>query len=541
MRFSFTPKDIVRLIRTRLFWFAIPFALLGILGLIAISQIPPMYESRAELLVEGQQVPDAIVQSTIQTEALARLSSVRAQVMARDNLIRLGERHGVFAGQRMSRTEKDELMKERTRIAVRAQEDGRPGRRGDTVVTATLSFTDDDPLRAQRVANDLLSQFQSRNVEMRRDQASGASDFIQEEERKVRRELQRIGQEIARIKEENPDALPDNRSFYESTLQRLLIERDRTQADVASTETAIQQLQMERPRYTVGDLSPREQELADLRSALSRARLKYQDTYPDVIALKEQILDLEREVDPAAFRENARTEIAAQERALAGMRKGTPDHGATEARIAELRGQLRDLPAGAQAVSPGEASFNGQVFALQSRLDALALQQENLDRQVADMEARIASVPQVESQLYDLQEEQARLERDLAEVQSDRAMAQRSESLEAQAKAERLVTLEQPVAPDEPTSPNKPKLAVAIFALAAGLAGLVVLVPEVLFAKVQSKDHLSELLPDVPVVEVPRFKTADERLPKLIATASLSTATLVLGVALSWTAFQTLT
>lgn len=542
MRFSFTPKDIIRLIKQRLFWFAIPFALFAIIGLAVVSQLPPMFESRALLLVEGQQVPDDIVQSTIQTEAMERLQLVRAQIMARDNLIRIGERHGVFGTERMSRTDKDELMKERARIVVSQQStDRRRNRNEAAVVTAELSFTDPSARRAQAVANDLLTQFESTIVQLRREQAGDTSEFILEEERKVRRSLGELAAQIARIKSENPDALPDNRQFYESTIQRLLIDRTRTQGDLASTRTALQQLQMQKSLFTSSELSPREQELADLRSALSRARQQYQDTYPTVVQLRAQVLDLEREVDPEAFRKSAASEIRTLGRRLADTRKGTSDYERLEERIGELRAQLKNLPRGGGASSPGQVSYNGQVFALESRLDALTQQEGNLDRQIMDMEARIAAVPAVESRLYNLEEERQREERDLAQLQIKRAEADRSLSLETQAKAEKTVALERPVAPDKPTSPDKPKLALAVFALAAGLAGLLVLVPEVLFAKVQSKDHLSELLPGVPVIEVPRFKSADERMPKMLTNVSLTAATVVLGVALSWTAYQTLT
>lgn len=542
MRFSFSPQDIVRLIRQRLFWFAIPFALFAIIGLALVSQLPPMYQSSARLIVEGQQVPDDIVLSTIQTEAMERLQLVRAQILARENLIRLGERHGVFGEERMTRTEKDELMKDRARIVISQETLGRQRNRNSAaVVTVALSFTDPQAKRAQAVANDLLTQFEANNIELRRDQAGDTADFVLEEERKVRRSIQNLAAQIATIKSENPNALPDNRQFYESTVQRLLIDRNRTQGDLASARTALQQLQMQKSLFTSSELSPREQELADLRSALSRARQQYQEGYPTIVQLRAQVLDLEREVDPEAFRKNAAAEVRTLGRNLAETRKGTSDYEETEDRIAELRSQLKNLPNTGATSSPGQVSYNGQVFALESRLESLERQEENLERQIVDMEARIAAVPAVESQLYDLEEERIREERDLADLQSKRNEAIRSQSLEAQAKGQRIRAIERPAAPDVPTSPDKPKLALAVFALAAGLAGLLVLVPEVLFAKVQSKDHLAELLPDVPIIEVPRFKSADERVPKLLATASLTAATLVLGVALSWTAYQTLT
>ena len=539
MRFNFAPRDILRMARQRLFWFAIPFALLSILGLMAISSLPPLYESRALLIVQGQQVPNEVVRSTIQTEAMERLSIVRAEVLARNNVIRTADKFGLFAGESRTPTEKVEYMEDRARIVVRAQ-NRRNGRNDDALVTAEIAFLHEDPVVAQRVAVDLNDQFQSKIVELRQEQATDVTDFLREAERKTRREIAELAAQIAQIKEANPDALPDNMNVYQQQYQRLILQRDQLSAAIDKTRSDIEQLRIQEPTFTSAQPSPDEAQLRDLRRALAAARREYTETYPQVIALKEQVLDLEREIDPDAFRRNAREEIALLGRQLAEERRGTTEFTSMTERKAELEGQLRDLPQAARTVTPGEATFQGRMFAYQSDLESLQRQIEARDADIAKVEEQIAGVPSVERDLYALEAEQERLERSLTDLQANRAESELSESLEIQAKGERVAAIELPAVADEPTSPDKPKLALAVFLLAAAVAGAVVLIPEVLFAKVQSKDHLASVLPDTAVIEVPRFKTADERMPKLVATASLTAATLVLGLALSWTAYQTL-
>lgn len=540
MKFNFAPEDIVRLIKQRLFWFAIPFAILAIIGLFVISQIPPMYRSQAVLLVEDQQIRDDVVRTTVQSEAEQRLRSVRQQVLARDNVIRLGERTGVFAGKTLRRSEKEDIMDDRARIAI--DRTTTTSRRDDaSSVLTTISFLDPSPDRAQRVANELMSQFQGTLVEIRTDQASDATQFLLEQERRVRRQIAAISEQIAQIKNENPTALPDNRSLYEQSLQRVTIDLDRIDAQIAQTRTDLDVLAVQEPIFrSTSNISTEEEELRQRRRLLDQLLRQYNENYPDVIALKAEVLDLERELDPAAFRKRAAKEIDYLEGELADLQKGTTAYERTAERLAELRTQLKNAPRGAGGMSASEASFAGQRLTLTSRLEALAAQREATLAKIAEFEERIAQVPAVESQLYELDQEQERLERQLSEVQADRAEAEMSESLENQAKAERTRVIEQPVRPDEPASPDKPKLALLVFALAAAVAGALVLLPEVLFAKVQSKSHLQDVMPGAQVIEVPRFKTADERLPKMVAVASLTTATLVLGVALSWTAYQTL-
>ena len=539
MRFNFAPQDILRIVRQRLFWFAIPFAILSIMGLMAISTLPPLYESRALLLVQGQQVPEDFVTSTIQTEAEERMNVVRAEVLARNNILRTADRFGLFAGKRLSPSEKQAYMEERARIEV-SRADNRRRRDEGSLITAEIAFLHEDPVVAQRVAVDLSDQFQREIVEQRQAQAVEATGFLREAERKTRRQMAELSAQIAEIKEENPDALPDNLNVYNSSLQRLNIERSQLVAQIDQTRADIEQLRIQEPTFTASQPSRDESQLTDLRRQLAAARRDYTETYPVVIALKEQVLDLEREVDPDAFRANAREEIALLGRQLTEERKGTTEYETVSARRAELQAQLRDLPEGATTVTPGEATFQGRMFAYESRLGSLERQITEKDEAIAKLEAQIAGVPDVERQLYELEAEQERLERGLTDLQRNRTDSELSESLENQAKAERIRAIENPARPDAPTSPDKPKLALAVFFLAAAVAGVIVLIPEILFAKVQSKDHLKQVLPDTAVIEVPRFKTADERLPKLITTASLTAATLVLGLALSWTTYQTL-
>ncbi|MBB4657839.1 GumC family protein [Parvularcula dongshanensis] len=538
MRFNFAPQDILRMVRQRWYWFAIPFAILAMLGLFAISQMPALYKSRALLLVEGQQIPDDIIRSTVQAEAEERMLRVRAQVMARDNIIRVGERYGVFGNERMTRTEKNRIMQDQARIEIDRRQTGRRGQNAS--VMAEISFMDANPALAQRVANELMTQFQATIVEIRTEQASGTTDFLREEEQKVRRNLAQITDDIAQIKAQNPNALPDNRGLYQSTYQRLLIERDRIESQISDTQTQIGVLQLQKPVFESAG-SPEEQDLRAKKRLLAQLRRQYQETYPDVIALKEEVLDLERDLDPSAFREDAREEIALLGRQLEDEDEGSADYDRIAARRSELQEQVRTLSATNGPVTASEASYQGQMMTLTSRIEGLTQARADIDRQVEDLESRIGKLPEVETRLFTLEQERERLSRDLAGIQAKRQEAMRSESIEQQQKGERVLVLEQPILPDEPSSPDKPKLALAVFAFAGALAGALVLIPEVLFAKVQSKSHLEDMMPGTPVIEVPRFQTADERTPKRIAMASLTAATVVLGVALSWTAYQTLT
>ena len=57
-------------------------------------------------------------------------------------------------------------------------------------------------------------------------------------------------------------------------------------------------------------------------------------------------------------------------------------------------------------------------------------------------------------------------------------------------------------------SPDRPKLAILGFAVAGAIAGALALFPEVFDPRVTTRSHVQEMLPNLRVIEIPRFEVA---------------------------------
>ncbi|HEB77282.1 MAG TPA: lipopolysaccharide biosynthesis protein, partial [Methylothermaceae bacterium] len=64
-----------------------------VLGLAAALLWPPTYQSTATILIEEQEVPQELVQSTVTSYATQRIQTISQRVMTRANLMNIIEKY----------------------------------------------------------------------------------------------------------------------------------------------------------------------------------------------------------------------------------------------------------------------------------------------------------------------------------------------------------------------------------------------------------------------------------------------------------------
>lgn len=526
MRLSFGPQDIVGIVRRRALLALVVGLSVFTVAAAYIRSLPPVYESRAKLIVEDQQVRNEYVASAVESDALTRVEAVAARLLARDSLLELAAELGIFRGDALNATQRAELMRANTTVAVQRVESTR--RRTDpSNIIISIAYRSPSPVQAQQVSNRLLTAFAARSVELRSDIAGGTTEFLRAEEEKMTRQLDVVLNQIAQIKEQNPTTLPENREVYQRALERAEAEKARLDAMAEQTSQELRLLQLQRPILVQADTrtTPQQEELRQKRRQLEALQREYQDSYPDVISLKEEVLALERDLDPAAFRRRATTEVANLDRQISTAARGSAAHSALIARREQLNADLANVPASTSNASLSEIQYDAQVTVIQSRIASLTSQRGEIAGQIAQIERQLASTPLIGGQLSGLEGEQQRLEAELVQIRTNRAEAERSASLEEQSKGERLTVLEQPNRPDDPVSPDRPRMLMLALLAAAGLAGLAALLPEVLFARVQTKQHIAEAFPGISVISVPRFGPAPWKAPVPLALTGVALVT----------------
>ena len=464
----------------RRFWvFAVVAALLAGAGLGTALVLPPVYEARATLLVESQQIPTDLVRSTVATPASEQIEVIRQRLMARDTLLELAERHRVFPNAaEMTASERAEAMRAALTFSQRALGDGRP-RPGDTVAIAlSIGFQSASGATSAAVVNDLVTRVLRQSAELRRARAGVTSTYFRQEVAQLGTELARAEARIVAFQEANRDSLPESLNYRRAQLdlvlerlQRFELARVELEQERASLESVVEAGRAATPEAA---LSEDARALLALRRTLSQRRTILSDSHPEIreLGLRIRALELALEDDAAAETGDGAPALTGLDPA---MREIVRRLGLVEARLA----------------------FNAEVVAeAQAQREALELS--------------LLETPNVQMELAGLQRAYEHVEVRYRTALTKLAEAEAGEQLEDRQQGERLEVIEQAAVPEDPVRPNRRRL--AILGTGAGVGaglGLVVLL-EMMSGVVRRPEDLVRIGRE-PAAVIPYIATAGER------------------------------
>ena len=126
------------------------FVLCAGVGVGLAMTMPPKYEADASLLVEGAQLPDNLIESTVQSQAAQALQGIQLRLLTRANLLDLARKFNVFANEPgLSPDEIVENMREQTTFRIITGRDG--------TTTLRIAFESGNAQAAANVVNDLVT------------------------------------------------------------------------------------------------------------------------------------------------------------------------------------------------------------------------------------------------------------------------------------------------------------------------------------------------------------------------------------------------
>jgi len=200
------------------------------LGVVAALNTERIYQSSAVIQVLNPVIDpaDADAANTV----VRRVQAIEQRIMARDNLLELGERHGIFDGLPLSPTERMILMRQSISIqAVAAAQAGfaRDGSLSALIITASGATAE----RAAALANDLADSVVRENAEQRRERAQSALRFFTTEEERLDSLIVALEGEIADYQAANEAFMPGALSLRRDELGRLSDSRIEIQREIA--------------------------------------------------------------------------------------------------------------------------------------------------------------------------------------------------------------------------------------------------------------------------------------------------------------------
>ena len=230
-----------------------------------------------------------------------------------------------------------------------------------------IGFRSSNAAQAYEMASALTNVFIRDSAHAKRRESREAYDFIDNQVNTYRQQLQGAEDKLKRFKEQGAGKSADTSARVSQlrsqvSAQTLDLQIARSRRDELKKQLS-QEQQFTNRQYKTDGLRDR---LAQLQSQLDTLRLSYNDTYPDIVSLKQQIQDLKNAIQET---ENSPTQSQPQ------------DSGGINPVYAKLRGDLADAEVNVRTL---ELKLAASQKLLKDELDA-AKQDAEYEAQLAEL------------------------------------------------------------------------------------------------------------------------------------------------------------
>ncbi len=438
--------------------------------------LPATYTSRAKILVESQQIPQALVQSTVTSHASERLRVIEQRLMTRENLLDIASEFDVFRTRRdLSPTEIVQAMRAASSFGVDSLGGGARG--GGLAMAFTISFSAADPTVAARVTGQYVSRILESNLKLRTGRAADTFEFFEQETQRLGGELTAIESQLVEFKRANRDTLPETLAFRTNQLDRVqqrihLLDREmanlqeRRKQLVAITEDPSNLINEERPPTDTEKAKMALERELEVRSAL------LSDQHPEIRALQTRIATLERLMES----ERERVEAAVKDSA-------------------------------SRYVADEMTRVKQEIEQVDTELSQKSDELSSLERRQKELERAIAETPNTQMALNALQRNYANLQGQYEEARSKMAVSATGEQLELKQQAERFEVIEQATVPESPDKPDRVMILVMGFGGGAGAGLALIVLLEFLNKAIRRPGDIVSALEIQPLAVIPYIYT----------------------------------
>jgi succinoglycan biosynthesis transport protein ExoP len=519
---------------------AIPIAILAILLSLTL---PDIYTSSALVEIENPTSAQSLANGTQDgSYADQYVQNLKGIVLTDGALRKLNEEHNLYP--ELGNDDPAMLKRLRRDIHVKIVTtpilDPRTGREREVVDAFTLSYDNRIPQKAQKGATWLVNAFLAEHRRQRQGRASNAAGFFGAEAERLRTHVAQLEAKLADFKRANYGKLPELTEVNMSMM-------DRTESQIAANEMQARSLRQDRV-FLMAQLEqqraagPDAGSVRQLEDQYNRMRSTYDESHPDMIAMRRQIDSLKFGTSTSAG-SSLRSQLNAKRSTLAEARERYgaehPDIKKLQRDIATLEARLKSGERGDVEMSDGTPvgmQLRTQISAIDSQLASITAQNASLRAKLTNIETNVTAAPQVEREYANMTRDLT-ISREKYEQLLNRQMdAEVSEAAIVRGGADEFRLIQSPMLPGMPSKPER--LAILLVGLvAAVLFGLTATVAaEALDPKVRGARDIRELLSVSPLVAIPTIRNSRSRRHNAWRFAA-ATAAAVVGV---WVAFTTI-
>ncbi len=521
--------DYIEILRRRKMHFVVPFLLVLLVSLILAFTLPPVYRSEATILIERQEIPSDLVESTVTGFVQERIEGLSKRLLGHDNLWRIAEKYDLYPEDRTRENRQDivQRMRESTLVEMVDVKTSEPGTRSQGVATIafTVAFEYKDPAIAQAVTSDLANLYLEENRRMRSQKAADVTKFLEKETERLSQEISDLEAKLATFKQEQREQLPElmdlNLRLHEKTQNEIESTKERIRS-IQDNIVALQaELSLTKPYQDIFDekgqrIQTAKERLSALAAEYLQLSSKYSQNHPDVMKVRREIEALGGQTADAAGVKQLvdrltilRTKLSEAKQRYA---ENHPDIRKLQASISAVEKGLRSAAVTSAAGSSEYATApdNPRYVTLKTQLDAAngSLKAETaklsqLESKLSEYETRLYRTPAVERDYKSLARDYENAKAKYREVKGKLLEARLAEQLEAGSKGERFTLVQPAFLPSLPERPNRIGIALlgTLLAFACGLGA--VATAEYLDHTIRGQKGVAQVFGAPPLATIP--------------------------------------
>jgi len=413
--------------------------LIVIIGAVAVYLMPDQYEATARVYVDTQSVLKPLMSGlTVEPNLDQQIAMMSRTLISRPNIekvVGMSDLNLVAKTNEQTEAQIDYLTR-----AIEMRSSG-------GINLYTIAFRNSNPESARKVVQSLLTIFVESNLGSKRKDSDTARRFIDDQIKAYEQKLTQAENALKEFKINNLATMQSGGKDYftqmseassELASARLALEeaeqsRNALRRQMAGEDPVILDNNTDTSSVSMPDIDNR---ITSLKQSLDQMRLHFTDAYPDIIATKRIISELEAQ---------KRSDIAARAKATPG------------------RSPLSGNPV-FQQIQVQLAQSESEVAALQTRVT-------NYEQRVQRLKAAAANVPKIEADFQQLNRDYDVNKANYEKLIARRESAQMSSDMDASAGLVEFRVIDPPRVSPRPVAPNRVLLISMVFlgALAGGV------------------------------------------------------------------------
>jgi polysaccharide chain length determinant protein (PEP-CTERM system associated) len=445
-----TLGEYARIIQKRKWLIFLPAIAIAAAVIWVVVKLPSVYESTTLLIVKPSTIPNAIVPTLSDTDLSMRINNIGQLVASRTSLEPLILKYDLYQQERAHNTPM-ELIVEQMRKDITVDVDKS---RNDVTNAFKISYRERTPEKTRAVTSELASKYVNGQMIQAGDVAAGMKQFMEQQVDEAKRQLDEIDKQRLQSMMAHSDSQPSILPAMVGQLQGLREQQKSLNAQIGSLQdsrrsltaqlnelTAQSQRDTEDVSVQLGDVktSPAYGQLITRKAAvegeLANLLTQYKPQHPDVKQKQSELESVKREMK--AMEDAADTKIEEIKKRRAGY---------LDPRVGGLKYNLENI----------DSNIKRQQIML-----------DESEKQIAEISARINSVPNTEIALSQLNNEYQTKKLQYDELLEKKRKADLSNDVTRDSQGETIQVVDPANMPQQPVAPKR--LLLSLLGIIAGL------------------------------------------------------------------------